>query len=146
MAVVFISPKKRQKVFFMGITAGFLIFLIVVSFLVFLSKPMNYSSTVLVFNKPKVNIDMSVFNSNQFKNLLPLTIMQLQYSYTATDKNNKKQTGFISAASEAEARTILQAMQLAISEIKEVEVGRDDPFVPYYQAVVAQPTAVATKK
>ena len=88
MAVVFISPKQRQKMFFMGITVMFLLFLIIISLGVFLSKPSEVSS-VLVFNKPKVNIDMSIFDSDQFKNLQPFTEMETQYSYNGHHKRQQ---------------------------------------------------------
>jgi len=134
MAVVFISPKKRQKVFFMGITAMFLLLLVVIFFGVFLSKPKDVLP-VMVFNKPKVNIDMKIFDSDQFKNLQPFAEMEIQYSYKAFTKDNKLKTGFISAVSIDQAMTILEDMKLTISELKEAEIGRDNPFTPYYTPV-----------
>jgi len=120
--------------FFMGITVMFLLFLAVISFGVFLSSPKEVSP-VLVFNKPKVNIDMSVFDSDQFNNLQPFPEMQTQYSYSATAKDNKLRTGFITAASMDQAKATLESQGLIVSDIKEVAVGRDNPFIPYYQAV-----------
>jgi len=78
---------------------------------IFFSKPAAVSP-VLVFNRPKVNIDIgtgSIFNSDQFKNLQPFVEIQTQYSYIATDKNNKQQTGFISASSPDQAKAVLEA-------------------------------------
>src|SRR3989339_1403632 len=98
MAVVFISPKQRQKMFFTVITAILLIFLIAVSLLVFLSQPKGSPQTV-VFNKPKVNIDMGIFELDQFKNLEAFSQMQIQYSYKATTKDDKIESGFVSAVS-----------------------------------------------
>ena len=131
MAVVFISPKQRQRMFIMGITVIFLLFLLVIFAGVFFSKPKTVSST-LVFNKPKVTIDMKIFDSDQFKDLQPFTQMQIQYSYRASDKNGKQQNGFITASSLQEARAMLVAMDLSVSELKEAEIGRDNPFTPYY--------------
>jgi len=145
MAVVFISPKQRQRMFFVGITIMFLLVLVVISLGVFLSKP-SASSQTLVFNKPKVNINMSVFDTDQFKNLVAFTQMQTQYSYKATDKNNKSQTGFISADSLTAARTTLTNLGLTVSEIKEAEIGRDNPFTPYYQQIVAPATTKKSTK
>ena len=132
MAVVFISPKQRQRTFFVLITAVFLVFLLVIFFAVFLVSPQS-GQQQLVFNKPKVTIDMGVFNSDQFKNLQPFSEMTIKYSYSAVDKNNKTQTGFISAVSEEKARTFLTDTGLTVLDLKEVEVGRDNPFAPYYQ-------------
>lgn len=126
--------------FFIIITAIFAVFLIVVSLIVFLSKPKEVLP-IMVFNKPKITIDMKVFELNQFKNLQRFTPMQIQFSYTAKTSDNKPQTGFISAASEEQAREILEGMDLTVSNIKETATGRDNPFIPYYQVTVATATA-----
>lgn len=139
MAVVFISPKKRQKMFFLGITAIFFVFLLFVSISVFLAKPAEVAQT-LVFNKPKVSIDLGIFDSDQFKKLKSYTGMEIQYSYKAVAEDNIIKTGFISAESEEKARTTLTNMGLTVSEIKEVEVGRSNPFTPYYSASVEETT------
>jgi predicted tellurium resistance membrane protein TerC len=134
MAVVFISPKQRQKVFFMGITIIFLLFLIIISLGVFLSGPKDVSP-VLVFNKPKVDIDIKIFDSSQFKDFQSFIQMETQYSYKATSKDKKLKTGFVSAVSMEQAKAILEGMGLKVSELKEVEIGRDNPFTPYYGSV-----------
>ena len=131
--------------FFMAITIMLLLFLIVVSIGVFLSKPKAVIST-MVFNKPKVYIDMKVFESEQFKNLKSFPEMNNQYSYTATTKNNKPEVGFISAESIDQARDMLQARGLAVSDIKEVEIGRENPFTPYYQVIVPAKEQKTIKK
>ena len=126
--------------FFMGITVMFLLFLVVVSLGVFLSKPKEVLP-VMVFNKPKVNIDMKVFDSDQFKNLQPFTEMETQYSYKAATKDNKLKTGSISAVSADQAKAVLESMGLSVSELKEIEIGRDNPFTPYYQPIVTPTTS-----
>lgn len=135
MAVVFISPRQRQKVFFTGITIAFLLFLLIVFFGVFTAKPESISST-LVLNKPKVSIDMSIFDSDQFKNLQPFAEMETMYSYKALNRKRKPEAGFLSAVSRESAEAILQGRGLVISELKEVEIGRDNPFVPYYEKII----------
>ena len=139
MAVVFISPKKRQKMFFMGITAMFLFLMVAVALLVFLSQPAEVSSQ-LVFNKPKVSVNLDIFNSEQFKNLELFGQMEMEFSYTATTTKGKTVQGKVSAASEDDARKILGDEQLSVTDIKLLETGRDNPFVPYYQTVVPVPT------
>jgi len=129
--------------FFIGITAIFLLLLVVMSLGVFSSGPKEVLP-VLVFNKPKVNIDMSVFDSDQFKNLQPFVQMQTQYSYKALTKDNKPETGFVSAVSIDQAKTILNNMGLTVSELKEIEIGRNNPFIPYYQLVAAPAAGTKT--
>jgi predicted tellurium resistance membrane protein TerC len=143
MAVVFISPKQRQKAFFLGITIILLLFLVAMSFGVFLSKPSEVS-TVMVFNRPKVDIDMNIFDSAEFQEIQPFPVMKPQFSYTATTKDNKSQEGFISADSIEQAKKQLEDMGLRIIQIKPVEPGRTDPFVRYYQQAAAPAAAKAT--
>lgn len=143
MAVVFISPKQRQKVFFLGITVIFLLFLVFISLVVFFSKP-KQASTVLVFNKAKVSIDMAIFDLDQFKNLQPFTEMQTQFVYNAVTKDKKPVTGFITAASINDAQKVLESMGMTSIDLKEAEIGRDNPFEPYYQPV-ASPVSITTK-
>ncbi|MCX6721392.1 MAG: hypothetical protein NT026_02195 [Candidatus Staskawiczbacteria bacterium] len=132
MAVVFISPKQRQKVFFMGITILLLLFLTAVFAFVFFSKPKEVSP-ILVFNKPKVSINLSIFDSDEFIKLEPFSEMEMQYEYKATDKDKKQEEGFISAVSLEEAKNLLTSMDLTVLELKLAEIGRGNPFEPYYQ-------------
>ena len=133
MAVVFISPKQRQKMFFTGITVIFSLILAAIFLGVFFSEP-KASSPTLVFNKPKVSIDMSILDSEQFNDLQPFPEMKTQYIYKAVAKNNKAQTGFIFADSLEDAKTILKNMGLVVNDIQEAKIGRDNPFEPYYQS------------
>ncbi|MFH1968216.1 MAG: hypothetical protein ABIJ84_02420 [bacterium] len=130
MAVVFISPKRRQKTFFIGIAAIFLLFLAIVASAVFLSQPKPVSPEV-VFNKPKINIDTRAFDTDQFKNLQPFTEMKTQFVYSAKTKENEPRTGFIIAGSVREAKKILEESGLIVFELKQAEIGRDNPFTPY---------------
>ena len=130
MAVVFISPKKTQKTFLMGVIALLVIFLVFISFIVFFSQPSQVSSEK-VFNKSKINIDMTVLDSEQFKNLIPFKEIPLQFYYEALNQKNKVVTGVVSAVSEQEAIKILEGNGLDVGLIKEVEAGRDNPFSPY---------------
>ncbi len=138
MAVVFISPKQRQKVFFTGITVMFLLFLSIIALSVFLSKPKESVPTI-IFNKTKINIKTEVFDSDQFKTLQPFMEMNIFYSYKAITKTKQPRGGFISAVSQNEARTKLEGSGLTVVEIKEAEIGRDNPFTPYYEVLVKQP-------
>lgn len=139
MAVVFISPKQRQKTFFVVITGGFLLLLIIIFLGVFFSEPKEDPSA-LVFNKPKVAIDMGIFESDQFLNLQPFPEMQMQYSYRAATRENKVRTGFVFADSLESAKKIITNMGLSVIEVKEAEVGRENPFVPYYQTITQTKT------
>jgi len=107
-----------------------LIFLIFIFFIVFFSQPSEVPPDK-VFNKSKVNIDMTVLDSEQFKNLVPFEEMPLQFYYEAINEKNKKVTGVISAVSEQEATKFLESKGLTVGLIKEVEAGRDNPFSPY---------------
>lgn len=127
--------------FIMGITIMFILFLIVISVGVFSSKPQQISSTA-TFNKPKITIDMQVFDSDQFKNLQAFAEMQVQYSYTAVTQDRQTETGFVSAVSLDQAKQTLINRGLTIIQIKEAQIGRSNPFVPYSQPAVTPVPAV----
>lgn len=130
MAVVFISPKQRQKMFLLAIAVTFSVIIIIIFAIVFLAQPKEVAP-VLVFNKPKINIDIKIFDTDEFKSLLPFSKMQTEYSYTATDRNKRIQTGFILADSTDAAEEILTSMGLDALTIEKAELGRDNPFSPY---------------
>lgn len=134
MAVVFISPRQRQRMFFMGITIMLLLFLGFTYFMVFISTP-EVTQQALVFNKPKVTINMDVFNSEMFKGLKDFNQIQNQYSYIITGKDNKRKEGFITASSIDEAKATLEGQGYVVNDLKEADIGRTNPFSPYYQTV-----------
>lgn len=138
MAVVFISPKSRQKMFLMAITIVLILFLGTISAGVFLIKPAEEPMTVTL-NKPKVEINMGVFDTDQFKKLQSFAEMKNQYSYIAVTDDNKEEKGFITATSIDDAQQMLIARGLSVKEIKEVIAGRNNPFVPYYTKPAPQP-------
>lgn len=144
MAVVFISPKHKQKMFFMGITASFIILLTLISLWIFLSKP-SAPPAELVFNKPKVSIDLKILDTEQFKKIEHFQKIPLQFKYTASTANGQTTSGFVSAVSEEEAKQILENAKLKVGDLKQTDIGRDNPFIPYYQ-IVAPTTTKATKK
>lgn len=130
MAVVFISPKKRLKLFFVVTTIGFALFLGLVAFWVFLSQPQGVAPEI-VFNKEKISINLAVLDGKQFKNLEPFPEFEMQYEYTATDSKSKKVSGLVSAMSLSKAEEKLKTMGLKDVSIKEIKIGRENPFIPY---------------
>lgn len=137
MAVVFISPKQRQKTFLIGIAVMLVLFLAVIASVVFFAKPKEVPYQ-LIFNKPKVNINFAILDSIQFNELEPFTEMEIQFSYRAFNKADKVVSGLISAPSMDEATEILKNIDLTVIDIEEVEVGRENPFTPYFQIIEAQ--------
>ncbi|MEK7562076.1 MAG: hypothetical protein AAB509_00135, partial [Patescibacteria group bacterium] len=130
MAIVFISPKQRQKQFFIGITILFALILLIISTAVFLAKPKPVAQE-LVFNRPKIDINMQILDSEQVKILEPVIQMDLQFKYTGTTNKGVKTSGIIIAISIDEAKKILQGMQLSSIVLKEAKFGRKNPFTPY---------------
>lgn len=137
MAVVFISPKQRQKMFILGITIMFLLLLLIISFAVFLSQPKPVPPE-LVFNRPKIDINMKLFESDQFKNLKLFEEIKMQFEYTAIAADNKTKKDIISAVSIEEARQILEDQDLTVVDIKEAGIGRENPFMPYSRSALPQ--------
>jgi len=131
MAIVFVSPKQRQKMFFMGIAGTLVVFLIIVTLLVFLSKP-KMVSTTQVFQKPEISIDFAVLDAEQVKNSDILNKLQLSFSYQARTNLGQNTEGKILAPSLEEAQKLLEEQGLSDIQLKEPEVGRENPFSVYY--------------
>jgi len=144
MAIVFVSPRQRQKTFLMAIIAVFVLIFVVIALAIFLARPKEIPQAQLVFNKPKVNVDFKVLDLDQFKKLEPFVQMQNQYDYKATTKTKIIKTieGKIFAISIEDAQNKLKALNLNVASVVEVKAGRENPFTPYYQAALP----AATKK
>jgi len=131
MAIVFISPKERQKMFFTGITVLVLLIMLIFSLVVLLARP-NPVPQELVFNRPKTDINLQVLDSDQIKNLEPPIQQDLQFKYTATTDKGVKTSGVVTAVSEQEAREMLAGLEMTDIILEEAKIGRDNPFIPYY--------------
>lgn len=132
MAIVFVSPRRRQKVLFSVIISSFLLFAVFVSLAVFLSK----SKTIpvdAVFSKPEISLDFNFLNSELLKSMEKLEKMQIQFDYKATTKEAKETEGKISATSAQEAANILKERGLNVLNLEKSKIGRENPFTPYYQ-------------
>lgn len=140
MAIVFVSPKQRQKTFFLGITILFLLGLSIFSAMVFFSKP----APAVVgqgFIRPKIVIDFSVLDSETVTKSTTMGRVQKEFSYTATTNKGVKKTGTVFADSIELAQKIVEDMGLVNVFLEEVIIGRENPFTPYYT-----PTPVVIKK
>lgn len=136
MAVVFISPKQKQKMFLTGIISGVTLIFIIVALLIMFSKPKE-TYNEFMFNKPKVTIDFSVFDSEQFKNLEPFSGLKIQFFYKA-QINNEEKEGMISAGSIEDAKKELEDLGYTVILIEETKIGRDNPFEDYDSSLPAE--------
>jgi len=78
---------------------------------------------------------MKIFEKDEFKNLDPFPEIEKVFSYQAQTARKQIRTGYISAASLEDAKASLESTGLAVVGLKEVEIGRDNPFEPYYQVI-----------
>lgn len=140
MAIVFVSPKQRQRVFFVAIISSFALLLLIIALLIFIPKPKAVLEEE-VFSKPKIDINFDFLNSEKIKVLEIPIKTQMQFDYEATTENNKQVSGRISAFSKEEAEVLLKRQKLTVEKLQETKFGRENPFVPYYQTQVqTEPT------
>ena len=131
MAIVFVSPRQRQKMFFWGITILFLLILSVVGTTIFFSEP-EPTLPEQVFVKPEIKINFEVLDSEQVKESLIMERVQKEFTYQAVTDKNEQKSGSIFAASMEEAKKILEDSGLLSITLEEVQIGRENPFTPYY--------------
>ena len=136
MAIVFIQSKKRQKVFLWSIITGLVLILFIIPLLIFYPLFVNESQNILEGGvlKPAININFSIIDSPQVKNLEPFLDIVTEFTYIAEDKNGKQVIGKISATGQDDAKILLQEMNLKILHLEESNTGRKEPFIPYYQS------------
>ncbi|KKP32965.1 MAG: hypothetical protein A2312_02410 [Candidatus Staskawiczbacteria bacterium RIFOXYB2_FULL_32_9] len=138
MAIVFVSPKKKQILFFSLIAGFFLLLLLTIILFVFLMKP-EAMPAEKVFKKPNINIDFSILDSERLKELNQLEAIEYVFTYNAMSELDKIVSGKITAVSESAAVIKLEEIKLSSIELKRESLGRENPFNIYYQQVIAPP-------
>jgi len=142
MAIVFVSPKQRQRMFFTAILAITGLFVAAFSLVVFLAKP-SASPDKVVLNRPKVDVNIAILDSERVKSFLQVEKMELSFRYSAKTKTGQKKTGILSASSEEEARQMLGKLGYLDISVKEATSGRLNPFTRYSEA---EETALAAQE
>lgn len=145
MAILFTSPKKRRRIFLWSITLLLILLLFMISLIIFPPQFRNeLQSTVPegVFDMLNTKINFNIMDSNQVKNLDPFEDVETEFTYIAQDKDGKQITGRISAVSKIKAESILEEMGFKVFSLQESDIGRNEPFIPYYQPT----TKTTTKK
>ncbi len=134
MAIVLISPRKRQKAVIWAIASLAVLMLLGASLFIFFPMFTNQINTIPdtgTYITPDIKLNFSIIDSNQVKNLTPFSIIETEFAYTAQDKNGKQVVGKISADDQESAKKSLEAIGLTVSNLQEINAGRSDPFVPY---------------
>ncbi len=132
MAIVFISPKEKQKIFILGIAGFFLLVLVLIGLAVFLARPKNVPQEQ-VFQAPEIKINFDVLKSEQIKNLEIPGAIEKEFSYKATTAKGQEQSGKISAPSQEKAIEILTTLGFSNITFEEAKSGRENPFAPFYE-------------
>jgi hypothetical protein len=134
MAIVFISPKKKQSIFFTGIALSLVVFFGIVSVIIFFPQLINIHQSAAIPSatiRPDIAVNLSIIDSDSVKNLQPFLNLETEYTYVVQDKNGKQTTGNISAATTQDAQKMLEAAGFKVSSLTEMGVGRTNPFVSY---------------
>lgn len=132
MAIVFISPKNRQKNLLIGIIIFFVLVLVLTTVAVLNSNP-SKSSSDAYFKKTVITINYNLLNSKDVQGLEPLPEIQEEYLYTGLSKDKKPVSGKVLAVSEVDAQEKLKEMNVLEAKIEKVSTGRENPFSIYYQ-------------
>lgn len=142
MAIVFISPKKKQRLIFWAFSLGLVLVLMLISAVSLLPEIKNELTIVPEQSSvaaPDVSIDFTIIDSQKIKDLESFDGVAMDFSYQAKDAAGKSVSGQISAASLDLARQTLEKQGLLVSSIQPVQAGRSDPFNAYYQTPVKPP-------
>lgn len=80
MAIIFVSIRKRQRMFFLGISLMLILALAIISLGVVFPEFRTPSKVVVqeVFNAPDVKINFNVLDSAEVKNLEPFSSSEIE--------------------------------------------------------------------
>jgi hypothetical protein len=137
MAIVFISPKSKQRMFYVGIIMLLILFLIIISSIVFLPEFLNKNKSIPIkeildkLDKSDVVINFNIMDSDKVKNLDPFDSQETEFTYVVFDQEGKQITGSISAVIKDDAQKLLEGAGFKVSSLKEMDIGREEPFVSY---------------
>lgn len=132
MAIVFVSPAKKQKVLFWIIGFVLVAVLVAGSVIALLPEIKNQLTIVEVPALPPgpdISLNFAVVDSNEVKNLESFAALQIEFDYSAIDQSGSMVAGKIVAPSKENATTLLEEMGLKEVKLREIDAGRIDPFV-----------------
>jgi hypothetical protein len=130
MAIVFISPKKRQKILIYILLGLICFILIIIALRIFLIKPKPIPPG-MVFIPPEIKINFEILKSEQVKNLELFEGVKKEFNYQGRTETGEIQTGKIKAVSNEKAQELLEELGLSEIELTEMEISRENPFLPY---------------
>lgn len=134
MAIVFISPPKRQRILIFSIIGFFILILLIIGLNVYLTNPQP-AQTQKYFTAPVPKINLDILKSDQLTNLEPIPQIQKSFQFSAKTAKGLTKTGIISAASEDDAMQALKNLSLTSIILNELKPGRATPFTPYYKII-----------
>ncbi|OGZ73046.1 MAG: hypothetical protein A2908_01825 [Candidatus Staskawiczbacteria bacterium RIFCSPLOWO2_01_FULL_38_12b] len=134
MAIVFISPKKRQRMFFGIMMVSLFFIFIAISLVMFLPELINKNKNIppdMSFDQPDVVINFKILDSEKVKALEPFTRLETEFDYIVQDQDDQQMSGTILAATNEDAQKLLEKSGYRVLMLKEVNLGRSEPFVSY---------------
>lgn len=135
MAIVFPSIEKKQKAFNAIMVVLLALILFGIPFLIFspwLDSKINNTVKETDY-RPNLDINFTILDSDQVKNLESFPVIETEFSYTGQDKKGKKIQGLILAMSKEDAQIMLEKTGITILSLEESSTGRNDPFAPFDQ-------------
>lgn len=134
MAIVFISPKAKRKIFFRA--AAMLVFLILIVFSVVFLIIESLNAKLANLAPPPaatsgVAINFTIIDSPKVLDLEPFLGPKMEFTYLVEDNNGKQIQGNILAISKEDAKTLLEEAGFKVVSLKEIKIGRNEPFVAY---------------
>ena len=130
MAIVFISPRKKQKILIFSTIGLISLILMSIGLGVFLIKP-KIIPPEQVFTPPEIEINFEIFESDQLKNLEPFGKIETEFNYQGNTRTGEIQSGRILASSQEKAIELLEQFGLSGIILEEMPIGRINPFVFY---------------
>ncbi len=134
MAIIFVSPKRKQRMFFLGMAMLLVLFLIIISLIILLPEFLNKTQNIpteVSSNMPNVTINLNTIDSDVVKNLDIFSNLETEFTYVIQNQSGQQATGNIIAISKDSIQKIFEKRGIKVISLKEANIGRDNPFVSY---------------
>ena len=134
MAIIFTSPKNKQRALLWVIIIISAVFLTAIFLLVLLPEFLRNSqdiATETLKGQSDATISLNIGNQDKVNMLEPFVELEISFAYVVQDKDGKQIAGSISAADKAIAIKLLEESGFKILSLKEMNLGNDNPFISY---------------
>lgn len=132
MVILFNQPHQSRSALIVAVVLVLVIALVGIYVAILPPAFLTAINPVPAPAQSNLSINFDAIDSGAFKDLEVFSEAQIEFAYIATDASGQKITGSIMASTKEIAKSMVEQMGFKVSSIEEKNIGRSEPFQPYY--------------